>query len=260
MQLLIGQISYLNSQPFYPLLGEHRLVAMPPRELGRLAERGEIDAGIMATADYLAMEDRYEPVADLGVANHEEVRSILLYTRRPLSQLGGTKIGVTEDTSTSICLMRLLLEVRYGIQPPDYLRGFQEDGEGFLVIGNPALLSRRRPPPGFSHCYDLASEWWSWKKLPFVFALWVIKRTVPTHAKLAFRDLLERSFVKGMSELEEIAAGHAGELGTAEELVSYLRNFHYRLGDEEKRGLEEFRQLVHHHRLLEPVATAGGAS
>jgi len=260
MQLLIGQISYLNSQPFYPLLGEHRLVAMPPRELGRLAERGQIDAGIMATADYLALEHLYQPAADLGVANHEEVRSILLYARRPMSQLGGARIGVTEDTSTSICLMRLLLEVREGVQPPLYVRGFQENGDAFLVIGNPALQSRRNPPSGFSHCYDLASEWWSWKKLPFVFALWVIKRTVPTPEKVAFRELLERSFAKGMSELDEIAADHAGELGTAEELASYLRNFHYRLGAEEKRGLEEFRNLVHEHRLLEPVRASDGAA
>ena len=236
------------------------MVAMPPRELGRLAERGEIDAGIMATADYLALEDHYQPVADLGIANHEEVRSILLYTRRPLDQLGGTKIGVTEETSTSICLMRLVLEVRYGVQLPEYVRGFQEDGEGFLLIGNPALRSHRQPPAGFPYVYDLASEWWNWKGLPFVFALWVIKRTVPLPAKKAFRDLLERSFVQGMSEVEEIAAAHAGELGTAEELASYLRNFHYRLGDEEKQGLEEFRRLVHRHRLLKTVAAAGGAA
>jgi len=259
MRLLIGQISYLNSQPFYPLLGEHRLVAMPPRELGRLAERGEIDAGIMATADYLTLENRYEPAADLGIANHEEVRSILLYSRRPMDQLEGARIGVTEETSTSICLMRLLLEVRDGTVPGAYVRGL-EDGDAFLTIGNPALRSRRHPPAGFSYSYDLASEWWRWKKLPFVFALWVIKRTVPADEKGAFRELLERSFTQGMSELDAIAARHAGELGTAEELSSYLRNFHYRLGAEEKRGLEEFRRLVRDHRLLEPVPAGNGAA
>src|SRR3972149_4863390 len=146
MQLLIGQISYLNSQPFYPLLGEHRLVAMPPRELGRLAERGEIDAGIMATADYLSLEDRYQPAADLGIANHQEVRSILLYARRPLSELGGTRIGITEETSTSIFLLRLLLEARQGIRPADYVRGLRGEGDAFLLIGNEALRGRRRPP------------------------------------------------------------------------------------------------------------------
>jgi chorismate dehydratase len=257
MQLLIGQISYLNSQPFYPLLGEHRLVAMPPRELGRLAERGEIDAGIMATADYLALEDRYEPAADLGIANHEEVRSILLYSRRPLAQLGGAKVGVTEETSTSIFLLRLLLEVREGVRSPEYQRGLREDGDAFLLIGNEALRSRANPRAGFPYSYDLASLWWEWKGLPFVFARWVIKRDIPNGEKRDFRDLLERSFAKGMTELPQIAERYAGELGSREDLLFYLRNFHYRLGDEEHRGLQEFRRLVHHHRLLEPVGAAG---
>jgi chorismate dehydratase len=260
MQLLIGQISYLNSQPFYPLLGEHRLVAMPPRELGRLAERGEIDAGIMATADYLSLEDRYQPAADLGIANHQEVRSILLYARRPLSELGGTRIGITEETSTSIFLLRLLLEARQGIRPADYVRGLRGESDAFLLIGNEALRSRQRPPADFPYRYDLATEWWNWKKLPFVFALWVIKRTLPAREKEAFRELLERSLVQGMVELDAIAARHAGEMGSAEELASYLRNFHYRLGTEEKRGLQEFRRLLHHHRLLEPVGAAPGSA
>ncbi|HEY7819475.1 MAG TPA: MqnA/MqnD/SBP family protein, partial [Vicinamibacteria bacterium] len=118
MRLVVGQISYLNSQPFYPLLlGEHRLIPTPPSELGRMASKGEIDAGILATADYLQCADRYEPVAGLGVANHEEVRSILLASRKPLAELNGAVIGVTEETSTSVRLLKLLLEVRYRLRP-----------------------------------------------------------------------------------------------------------------------------------------------
>lgn len=260
MSLVIGQISYLNSQPFYPLLGEHRLLAMPPRELGRLAERGEIDTGIMATADFLALESLYEPAADLGIANHEEVRSILLFSHRPLSELEGATIGVTEETSTSICLLRLILEVREGIRPQGYVRGLREEGDAFLLIGNEALRSLNCPPANFDHCYDLAKEWWNWKQLPFVFALWAIKRSIPAAEKQAFRELLERSLAKGMAQIDEIAGRYAGELGSAEALASYLRNFHYRLGPEEKRGLEEFRRLVQENRILEPVATDGGSA
>jgi len=257
MPLLVGQISYLNSQPFYPLLGEHRLLAMPPRELGRLAERGEIDTGIMATADFLALESLYEPAADLGIANHEEVRSILLYSHRPLSELDGATIGVTEETSTSICLLRLLLEVREGIRPQGYVRGLREEGDAFLLIGNEALRSRNRPPADFEHRYDLAEEWWNWKQLPFVFALWAIKRSIPTEQKQAFRELLERSLDQGIAQIDEIAGRYAGELGSAEALASYLRNFRYRLGPEEKRGLTEFRRLVEENRILEPVVAGG---
>jgi len=250
VKLLIGQISYLNSQPFYPLLGEHRLVAMPPRRLGELAERGEIDAGIMATADYLALADRYEPIGNLGIANWEEVRSIILFSRRPLEGLSGARVGVTEETSTSLQLLRLLLEVRQAVAPASYERGVREEADAYLVIGNEALKARFSRPSGFPFRYDLASEWWAWKKLPFVFALWVVKRSLPEQDKKEFLSLLERSFAKGMAEVDRIAAEFASDLGSAEGLASYLRNFHYRLGPEEWRGLEEFRALATRHGLL----------
>ncbi|MGH9333792.1 MAG: MqnA/MqnD/SBP family protein, partial [Vicinamibacteria bacterium] len=110
-----------------------------------------------------------------------------------------------------------------------------------------------RPTPGFPHRYDLASEWWEWTGLPFVFALWTIRRSLPENVKQGFADLLDRSFEVGMSRIDEIAWEHAGELGRPEELASYLRNFHYRLGSEEMRGLEEFRKLVLAHDLLGPM-------
>ena len=253
MRLHVGLIPFLNSEPFYPLLGEHHLVEMVPRELGRLAERGEIDAGIMATADFLRVENRYEPISGLGVANRDEVRSILFFSRRPAGELDGARVGITEETSTSVRLLRLILEVRDGAHPLEYVRGAREEKDAFLVIGNEALRRRRAPPPAFPHCLDLASEWWAWKKLPFVFALWVIRRDVPESAKEDFAHLLDRSFAKGMAEIDAIAARHEGGMGSRRELASYLRNFHYRLGDEEMKGLAEFRRLALEHDLLLPI-------
>lgn len=253
MRLLIGQISYLNSQPFYPLLGEHRLIPTPPSELGRMAAKNEIDAGILATADFLLHEERYEPIADLGVANREEVRSILLASKVPIEGLDSKTVGITEETSTSVRLLRLLLEVREGIRPKAYVRGLRQEADAFLVIGNEALMQNRRPTPGFPYRYDLASEWWSWTGLPFVFALWAIRRSLPESVKSSFADLLDRSFTVGMSQIDDIAAECEGELGSRAELASYLRNFHYRLGPEEMEGLTHFRRLTQEHRLLEPI-------
>jgi chorismate dehydratase len=254
MRLVVGQISYLNSQPFYPLLlGEHRLIPTPPSELGRMASRGEIDAGILATADYLLNSERYEPIGGLGVANREEVRSILLASTREVADLDGALVGVTEETSTSARLLRLVLEDRYGVRPRAYVRGARSEADAFLVIGNEALSQNRRPTPGFPYRYDLASEWWAWTGLPFVFALWCIRRSLPENVKLRFSELLSRSYEVGMSQVDDIAAEFAGELGRPEELASYLRNFRYRLGPEEMRGLAEFRRLVFERDLLRPM-------
>lgn len=252
-RLVVGQISYVNSQPFYPLLGEHRLIPTPPRELGRMAAKGEIDAGILATVDFLGCEDRYEPIAALGIANREEVRSILLASRAPIEELEGRTIGVTEETSTSMRLLRVLLELKYGLRPASYARGLRENADAFLVIGNDALAENVVPTPGFPYRYDLASEWWGWKGLPFVFALWAVRRSLPDGVKQDFADLLERSFAVGMTRIDAIAAELAGRCGSAEALASYLRNFHYRLGPEETAGLGEFRRLVGEQGWLAPM-------
>jgi chorismate dehydratase len=147
----------------------------------------------------------------------------------------------------------LLLEVRYRVQPARYVRGLREGADAFLVIGNEALSQNVRPSVGFPNRYDLASEWWAWTGLPFVFALWTIRRSLPDNVKREFAELLERSFEVGMSRLQEIAEHFAGELGRPEELASYLRNFHYRLGPREMEGLEKFQELVIEHELLAPM-------
>jgi predicted solute-binding protein len=133
------------------------------------------------------------------------------------------------------------------------VRGLREGADAFLVIGNEALSQNVRPSGGFPHRYDLASEWWEWTRLPFVFALWTIRRSLPENVKREFAALLERSFEAGMSSIEEIAARFAGELGRPDDLASYLRNFHYRLGPREMEGLEKFRRLVLEHELLAPM-------
>lgn len=252
-RLLIGQIDYLNCQPFYPLMHRHRLIATPPSDLGRLAANNEIDAGVLAVVDYLKCEDKYEPIAGLGIANHEEVRSILLASQRPIVELDGAKIGITEETSTSVRLLRTILEVKCGLRPERYVRGMREDADAFLVIGNEALARNFSPNPQFPYRYDLATEWWNWQRLPFVFALWIIRRSLPASIKTAFAELLEQSYQIGMSRVDEIGKEFAGELGSAETLASYLRNFHYRLGPQEMAGLSRFRQLCQTHRLLEPI-------
>jgi len=218
-----------------------------------MAENGEIDAGILAAADYFVHEDRYEPIAGLGVANREEVRSILFLSRRPMAELDGVRIGITEETSTSVRLLRVLLELRDGIRPSEYVRGLRDEGAAFLVIGNEALRRNTTTTPAFPYRYDLATEWWNWTGLPFVFALWAVRRSLPEETKGELAELLERSFVLGMSQLDQIAAEFAGELGGREVLASYLRNFHYRLGAEEMKGFEEFRRLTRENHFLDPI-------
>jgi len=68
----------------------------------------------MAAGDYLRLQDRFELVGPFGVATRGPVQSVLLFSRRPPEALAGAMVSVTPETSTSIRLLRLLLDVRRG--------------------------------------------------------------------------------------------------------------------------------------------------
>ncbi|TMQ69490.1 MAG: hypothetical protein E6K80_11540 [Candidatus Eisenbacteria bacterium] len=65
-----ARIPYANAAPFYALWPEAPFAVrnLVPRDLGREAESGTVDLGLMATADYLRLRDRFELLGPLGVA------------------------------------------------------------------------------------------------------------------------------------------------------------------------------------------------
>src|SRR6266436_5552987 len=114
---MAARIPYANAAPFYALWADAPFAVrnLVPRDLGREAEAGTVDLGLMASADYLRLRDRFEPIAPaMGVASRGAVMSVLLFSRRPAAALAGAMISVTPETSTSIKLLRLLLDARRG--------------------------------------------------------------------------------------------------------------------------------------------------
>src|SRR2546428_11701967 len=78
----------------------------------------------MATGDCLRLRDRFELLAPaMGVATRGPVQSVLLFSRRPAGAQAGALVSVTPQTSTSIRLLRLLLDVRRGLTGVRFIRG-----------------------------------------------------------------------------------------------------------------------------------------
>ena len=65
-----ARIPYSNAAPFYALWADAPFAVrnLPPRELGREAEAGSVDLGLMAAADFLRLGDRFELAGSLGLA------------------------------------------------------------------------------------------------------------------------------------------------------------------------------------------------
>ena len=249
-----ARIPYSNAAPFYALWGDAPFAVrnLVPRELGREAEAGTVDLGLMASADFLRLRERFELlVPAMGVASRGPVMSVLLFSRRPAGALAGALISVTPETSTSIKLLRLLLDVRRGLAGVRYLRGLEpSQSDALLVIGDQAMRMRNDRPEGFTHALDLGADWLEWTGLPFVFAVWAVRGALQPALKSELGGFLESSLAAGLASLPEVARQQTEPGWSAIEMEAYLRRFHYRLGVEERKGLDRFDELLRDHGLI----------
>jgi chorismate dehydratase len=251
--MTVGRIPYLNCAPFFHGLGDDRSLAWreaSPSQLGAGARDGELEAGPIALADFLRLQDSFERLGHLGVAVRGRCGSALLFARKPLRQLHDATIAVTAATSTTALLLRLILERRYELTSNVYQRDEPDDADAVLLIGDDALrfrASNRRYP----YEIDLAFEWWLWQHLPCVFAVWAIRTGADPQAKDRLNRLLQRQLAVNLPRLDLLANERAEALGVpAEELTRYLASFVYRFGDAEERAIKQFEQLAHAHHLL----------
>jgi chorismate dehydratase len=251
----IARIPYLNSAPFYARWHEApgTTIDLPPRLLGEEARKGRADAGLMAAADFFALSPVFERVGTFGITCRGPVKSVLLLSRKPLRELGGATVDLTQHSMTSVALTRVLLGARYGLDGVRYERRAVEAGEApagdaWLLIGDAALAAKK---DGL-HVTDLGAEWLAWTGMPFVYAVWAVRSSLPAEEKARLAAFLEASLAEGEASIPEIArraAESQPELGTADELAGYLQAFRYRLGEDEEAGLARFRALWKEYRL-----------
>ena len=264
--LALARIPYLNAAPFYVRWADApgTTVDLPPRALGEEARAGRADAGLMAAADWFALDPGFERVGGLGIACRGPVSSVLLLSRRPFAELaheGGAGVGLTVDltteSQTSVALTRILLAGRFGLTRATYRRRAVEAGEApagdaWLRIGDAALRARRTAGAAGVHVLDLGAEWFDWTGLPFVYALWTVRASLPADEKARLAAFLEDSLAEGerdLAALADAAAAADPSLGRAGDLARYLAAFRYRLGPDEEDGLARFRALWMEHRL-----------
>ena len=266
MRLLLGQLAYLNTQPFEPFPGL-RVFRASPAEIGRLAATSELDAGLLSAGDLIANENRYSPLGDargaFGIACRKRAGSVFLLSRYPPEQLGGKLVEITRETSTSVLLLRLWLEHRLGIERPDYRSGVTREHDAVLLIGDDALRERERPDPRFPFRFDLASCWRDWTGLPFVFAIWSARRSLTPARRSELHETITTSLERGIERIPEIAVEAAGPLGDRPAIVRYLSDFTYRFDEPERRGFATFRRFMRETGLVpssEPMRETNGAS
>ena len=268
--LRLGNIDYSNCYPIHgPVLEDDRpdwltVIDGTPSELNALLATGGLDLAPGSSIELARHAREYAALGGLCIGSDGPVESIILATRRPPEELGGRPVALPTASATSRILLRILLEIRLGVEPRwlefdqrsgdplarrategrgggagDRSAEAPEAAEAALFIGDVAL--RRRPDAGETYV-DLGAEWKRWTGLPFVYALWLVAgpaagrpETADLHRKfLARRDAL----ASGMETLSRRAAPRFGF--SAERLRSYWAHIRYALDPRMLAGLERF--------------------
>jgi len=245
-QLRLGQIPYLNCILFFSGL-EHeagvKLAPLVPRALSAAASDDTVDAGPVPLVDTWELNERYAPLGEFCIATTERARSVFLFSKRPFASLDGADIGITDQTSTSVRLLKVLLANVWDARPANFTAVDRTRNDAFLLIGDDALRARHGMPE-FPHVADLGGTWTEWTGLPFVFARWVARRDLRGADRDRLCALLEAAMERNWKQLDRIAAPRAAELGmTVGEVREYLEGFRFQATADEHRAMQKFREM-----------------
>ncbi len=242
--LRVGRMPFLNSAVFYRYLpaGPWELTDMNPRPMAHAFKRGALQAGPLPVAEVFRQGDTLFPLGGIGVAATGPATSVILFTRRPIEDIAGGRVGLTTESATSVRLVRILLRDWWRIEPEEYVKN-DEPNDALVLIGDRAIKALTRLT-GYPYRYDLGEEWHKLTGLPFVFAMWVARTDAPSALTGEFQEALDSALELGLARVDVIAAETSLFEGDQARAASYVRHFTYRLGEEEYRGMNEFRERL----------------
>ena len=237
----IGSVPYLNAAPLTRGI-ESELIFATPAKLAEMLRRDELDAALVSVTEVL-LQDRYDILDGVAIGSLGEVYSVFLAHQQPLAE--AREIFCDSASLTSVNLLKVLLAER-GLKPEfkpleNYKAAMEKDF--VLLIGDRAIEFQRAPHT--HEIFDLGAAWLELTQLPFVFAVWALRRGVENRE---LRSELRAARRFGMDTLDTI-------IETREEFDEDFRrdyfewNIQFHLGEDEKRAIAKFSELLSKHEL-----------
>jgi chorismate dehydratase len=251
----LGHIDYSNCVPVHSqLLGRERpeglrLVMGVPSELNEAMLAGLVDVAPCSSIEYARHSDRYLLLPDLAIGSDGPVGSIILETALPPESLGGEMVWLPTASASSVVLLRILLELRWGVTP-EYAWFHQTDAGDPIGIRAAAVLrigdvALRRVVPPDRQVIDLGAAWTEWTGLPFAYALWQARRDCDAdELRRVYRVLIEsRAWYE--ENAATTAERHAARFNVEPEaLLTYWRSLRFDLDARMQEGLLRYYELA----------------
>jgi chorismate dehydratase len=266
-KLRIAAISFLNPAPllydFEHSPHRERLAArydihytLPSQCAAQLAS-GEADLGLVPIASLPLIPD-IAVVPGCTIASLEAVRSIQLVVRPGLKLEDIRTVATDAASRSSAAYVRILLKHFYGNTPDLHeedanLPAMLSHSDAALLIGDPALLAleeHNRQHHFPDHTWiDVAKLWRKHTQLPWVAAVWAVRRAALEETGIMPRQLtrdLQQSRDAGLEHTEDLVAEWTPRLPLLPDTIRHYlsENIHYILDAECVTAVHRFFHLA----------------
>ena len=262
--LRISAISFLNTAPLMwdfehgDAARDFQIEYTVPSACAAAMDANQADIGIIPAFTYAEIPDLVI-LPNIAIASKDQVRSILLVSKRPIEEV--RTIATDSSSRTSVALLQVLFAKFLGghrqFTPHDpQLAAMLHQHDAALLIGDAAL---QVPSDTGYHLYDLAHEWHRRTGKPFVFAFWAVRLDALNRQPrgLDLVEVFQRSRDHGLQpeNIATIASEWSPKLGLdPEDIRHYLtENIHYYLDRDNHAGLQLFLEYAQELALIREV-------
>lgn len=228
-----------------------------PSQCAQALREGKADIGIIPVI-MTARIPGLVVLPDVAITARNKVWSIQLVSKKPIAEI--RTVAVDTSSRTSVGLLQVLLTKFFGgareLTPMAPVLGpMLENCDAGLLIGDPAMVVKT---DGL-YAYDLAEIWRAKTGLPFVFAVWTVRKAAlaQLRAGVDLAGIFRRSRDHGLlpENIEATANKWSRRMGLKEaDIASYLReNIHYTLDAECRKGLALYFKLASECGVIEQV-------
>ena len=274
--LKIGKIPYANLFPVYHYLEKgnkhsiYRFINGVPSSLNKMLRDGKLDVSPSSSIEYLRHKDKYSIIPWFSVSSDGPVGSIFLFSKLPIEALDKKTIAVSSHSETSVALLKIVLKDFLSLHckfrkveggsPKKNLKSFS----ACLLIGDEAMREAKTirlqkiknlssefcflGSESVTYIYDLGELWFKHTGLPFVFALWIVRKKSLSQKreliKELFLDLIAAN--RYASKKFSLIARHAPQRKwlSAKELIDYWKGISYDFTDKHMEGLRLFEKYA----------------
>jgi chorismate dehydratase len=257
--LRVGEIAFTNYYNVFHYLRREphpdgvQFIPGAPADLNAMLRRGELDLSPVSSVEFARRSPSYFLLPDYCLASTGPIWSIRLFSHTPIEDLDSAQVILTGQSETAAVLCKVILGHFYG-QENEYrteridLEEALERADAVLLIGDLALAAGQRASRFF--VYDLADLWREKTGLPFVFALWTLRREYLQNDLVrltGFWRALQRAHELIRNPDEELLARVLVDKPflTRSMVLEYWNLISYELTPNHLRGLELFYRLGH---------------